>query len=282
VFAILNVFDRVVVPRTVRVPSVSIAVEVINVLTVVLPTLILAVVKLTFAPTLIVDEALAVGVLILPDAVVRPVMPSVLRAFAAPETPNVLNALAAPETPNVLNVLAAPVTERVFDKTVAPTTVSVPSVSIAVEVRNVLTVVLPTVILAVVRFTFAPTLIVDEALAVGVLILPEAVVRPVIFNVFDNVAAPSTVSVPSVSIAVEVINVLTVVLPTLILAAVRFTFAPTFTADDALAVGVLRLPEAVVSPVTVNVFDNVAAPVTAIVFAKLAFETTFAAPLIVR
>jgi hypothetical protein len=54
------VFDNVVVPRTAKVPSVSIEPEVITVLTVELPILTWVVVKLTLAPTLIPVDTLAV------------------------------------------------------------------------------------------------------------------------------------------------------------------------------------------------------------------------------
>ena len=200
--------------------------------------MIRAVVKLTLAPTFTATEALAVGVFRLPAAFARPT------------------------------------TVRVLARLVAPSTVSVPSVSIAVDVMNVLTVLLPTLMRAAVRLTFAPTFTAVEALAVGVFRLPAAFARPTTVKVFERFVAPRTVSVPSVSIAVDVMNVLTVELPTLTRAVVRLTLAPTFTATEAFAVGVFILPESVVSPVTPSVFERVAAPVTLSVFERVALPVT--------
>jgi hypothetical protein len=172
--------------------------------------------------------------------------------------------------------------------------------------------------LVVVRLTLAPIFISTDAFAVGVFRLPDAVVRPVTPRVLARAVAPRTSSVPSISTAVAVIDVLTDELPTLTLVVVRLTLAPTLTPTDAFAVGVFRLPEAVVSPVIARVFERVVLPVTAsvlanivlpvtasvfasvvlpvtaivfekvelpvttIVLAKLAFDVTLAAPTIVR
>jgi hypothetical protein len=209
-----------------------------NVLTVELPTLILLRVKLTLAPTLTAEDAFAV-------VVFRPPLSD-----------------------------ASPVTPSVFARDAAPRTVSVPSVSIAVDVMKVLTVELPTLILAVVRLTLAPTFTAIEAFAVGVFMLPFRDARPVTPRVLESVAAPRTASVPSVSIAVDVMNVLTVLLPTVILVVFKTTFAPILTAIEAFAVGVFILPLRDASPVTVSVFDSVAAPVTPRVLERVAAPVT--------
>ena len=98
---------------------------------------------------------------------------------------------------------------------------------------------------------------------------------PAVDNVFANDAAPRTASVPSVSMPVDVITVLTVLLPTLIRDVVKLTLAPTLTPVETFAAPVTLIPsKALILPDVDKVFENVTLPITVIVLLKSAGPDT--------
>jgi hypothetical protein len=284
----LNVFDKVAAPRAKRVPSISTAVDVIKVLTVELPTLILVVVRFTLAPTLAPLEKL-------PVAVDRTLEFDTVLIVALP--------------------ILIPVTERF---TLAP--IFTPVVALAVVVFSApLKVPRPVTVSVFARAAAPVTLAVPDRTVLPVTYrVFERTVFPVTLNVFDKVAAPRAASVPSVSIAVDVMNVFTVELPTLNLVVVKLTLAPTlapvekfpvpvenkleldevftvelpifrlvvvkltlapiFTPVVALAVVVLRAPFSDANPVTLAVPDRTVLPVTERVFDRATAPVTLAVP----
>jgi len=271
-----------------------IIVELAKVLTVVLPIVRAAVVKLILAPTLRATEVLVVPVIEAPpEPVNKPVTPRVLLSVTAPVTPKVLERVVAPVTASVPLVETAAAEITVL-------TVELPILT-TVELAKVLTVVLPTVILDVVRLTLAPTFNATEVLVVPVIRAPpEAVIRPltprVLFKlvapvtprVLLSVVAPVTDSVPFVEIAVELINentafptvipdtrtvVFDTELPTLKAEVFTETFAPTLRILVTFAeAAMVKLAEPVILLSTCKVLAIVTAPFTPKVLEILAVD----------